>query len=257
MQALRNWWRSASTRERLLRAGLPALAVLVLLVALVAWAAGSDGDDGARAADADRAELTQRDTDGDGIPDVDDPDDDGDTIPDVDDDDSDGDGIPDDEDDDLADPAVVRRRQSSGGGTAAGTSPRATNDTSPTTGRPSVSPTTAPAAPTTTTTPQSSTSETTPPEIFAAFEQGFRERCAEIWALADGDGFMWDADDDEPTPHLVEECYAEMDVDFAESYDTVADAREGGREEAEWAAELVSTTGQLRNTSGTRFFPDY
>lgn len=42
-----------------------------------------------------------KDTDGDGIPDIDDPDDDGDGIPDVDDPDDDGDGIPDEDDPDF------------------------------------------------------------------------------------------------------------------------------------------------------------
>lgn len=51
---------------------------------------------------------TEKDTDGDGIPDVDDPDDDGDGIPDVDDPDDDGDGIPDEQDPDhIPDNPVV------------------------------------------------------------------------------------------------------------------------------------------------------
>ena len=81
------------------------------------------------------------------------------------------------------------------------------------------------------------------PAITEAFTQEYDARCREIWSLS-MDGQLYDPED-RSSPYVVEDCLDQVDPDLAESYETEQDASQAGREEAEYAAYLLTISGQL------------
>lgn len=257
-----------ASKRRWVIAGAVLAALLVLALILAAVASGDDDGDGEQTTPS-AAELRTRDTDRDGTPDVTDLDDDEDGIDDAEDPDDDGDGVDDADDpdtevlDELADEAdgdAAGDDDADGtgddGDAAGGDSPVSSAERPATTRPPAPTAPPTTRAPTPTTGPPPTADPGPPPAIVAAYVEGFRAGCAQVWSIADGDRLLWDADDPDATSHTIGECEEQLDPDYAGGYDTTADARAGGIEEAGFAAELISTTGQLQNTSGTRFYPE-
>lgn len=81
------------------------------------------------------------------------------------------------------------------------------------------------------------------PAITEAFTQEYEARCREIWSLS-MDGQLYDPED-RSSPYVVEDCLDQVDPDLAESYETEQEASQAGREEAEYAAYLLTISGQL------------
>lgn len=81
------------------------------------------------------------------------------------------------------------------------------------------------------------------PAITEAFTQEYEARCREIWSLS-MDGQLYDPED-RSSPYVVEDCLDQVDPDLAESYETEQEAAQAGREEAEYAAYLLTISGQL------------
>jgi hypothetical protein len=95
--------------------------------------------------------------------------------------------------------------------------------------------------------------DTAPPDITAAYTSAFNAECHSIWANAGSDGIFIDADNTDGGSYTVEDCLSQLEPDFAGSWDNVADARQGGVDDADSAAESL-TVGNRFITTGGRIY---
>jgi hypothetical protein len=91
-------------------------------------------------------------------------------------------------------------------------------------------------------------------DIDAAYKAGFYGECQALWSHATADGKLFDADDDlTADPYYIDDCLTEYDPDQAWWYDTPAEAREGGVEDADSAAEFMTLGDVFRNSNDVIF----
>ena len=95
--------------------------------------------------------------------------------------------------------------------------------------------------------------DTAPPDITAAYSNAFNAECRAIWANAGPDGVFLDADNTDGGSYTINDCLSQLEPDFAGSWDNVADARQGGSDDADSAVESL-TVGNRFITTGGRIY---
>jgi hypothetical protein len=100
--------------------------------------------------------------------------------------------------------------------------------------------------------PPGVTLETVPPSIEQAYIEGFLGECESIWSIAGADGVLYDADDPELRPFVVDDCTSLLDPDEAHWYETTDEARAAGREDALWTFDEEMYGRTLRTESGDK-----
>jgi hypothetical protein len=132
--------------------------------------------------------------------------------------------------------------------------PTAPGDPSgPTTGSgPSSGPSSSPGAPATVDVPNVAPPTRAPDvsadEVRNAYKQAFEDECRRIFSIAP-DGVLHDPDDEQGN-YRVEDCLDLLDVDQAEGYLTVAEARQGGVDDAALAASSLGGATKLCASNG-------
>ncbi|HEV7524755.1 MAG TPA: hypothetical protein VGP92_07310 [Acidimicrobiia bacterium] len=91
-----------------------------------------------------------------------------------------------------------------------------------------------------------------PPSIEQAYISGFQDECRSLWAQAGPSGKLWDADSLEDSPHTIDECLDALDPFNANSWSdySVAEARAGGRSDADTAADGMTVANRFQTSSG-------
>ena len=91
-----------------------------------------------------------------------------------------------------------------------------------------------------------------PPSIEQAYVQGYQDECRSLWAQAGPTGELWDADSLEDSPHTIDECLDELEPFNANSWVdyTPADARDGGRSDADFVADELTVANRFQTSSG-------
>jgi hypothetical protein len=95
--------------------------------------------------------------------------------------------------------------------------------------------------------------DTASPDITAAYTSAFNGECRTIWANAGPDGLFIDADNTEGGAYTIDDCLSQLEPAFAGSWDNVADARQGGIDDADSAVESL-TVGNRFITTGGRIY---
>ena len=100
---------------------------------------------------------------------------------------------------------------------------------------------------------------TVPLSIEQAYVQGFQDECRSLWAQAGPSGKLWDADSLEDPPHTIDECLGEVDPFYANAWSdgSPADARAGGRSDADTVAAGLTVANRFQTSSGlVIYIPD-
>jgi hypothetical protein len=86
-----------------------------------------------------------------------------------------------------------------------------------------------------------------PEQLNEAYARGYTDVCNEVWSVSDN-GMVYDPDDPE-YGFEIDECLDYLDDSWGEFEDTIEEAYDAGRAEAELMAESLTFSGLLCNQS--------
>jgi hypothetical protein len=86
-----------------------------------------------------------------------------------------------------------------------------------------------------------------------AYEEAYHAECDRVWAHAGADGKLWDPDNREAGAYTVQDCYDTLVQGFAAGSESLAEARQAGKDDAIAAIEDLTISYQLVATNGEPF----